>query len=68
MPMYILIEYKYNYSDTSGSLWQFKRDESSVNNDWNLVNVSTANSTSFKYKSSFIRVTTVVGRIEYLKT
>ena len=26
MPMYNLIEYNDNYSDTSGSLWQFKRD------------------------------------------
>ena len=26
-PMYNLIEYSDNYSDTSGSLWQFKRDE-----------------------------------------
>ena len=25
--MYNLIEYSYNYSDTLGSLWQFKRDE-----------------------------------------
>ena len=27
MPMYNLIEYNDNYSDTSRSLWQFKRDE-----------------------------------------
>ena len=27
MPMYNLIEYSDNYSDTSGSLWKFKRDE-----------------------------------------
>ena len=27
MPMYNLIEYSDNYSDTSGSLWQFQRDE-----------------------------------------
>ena len=27
MPMYNLIEYSDNYCDTSGSLWQFKRDE-----------------------------------------
>ena len=26
MPMYNLIEYSDNYSDTSGSFWQFKRD------------------------------------------
>ena len=27
MPMYNLIEHNDNYSDTSGSLWQIKRDE-----------------------------------------
>ena len=27
MPMYNLIEYSDNYSDTSGILWGFKRDE-----------------------------------------
>ena len=32
MPMYNLIEYSNNYSDTSGSLWQFKRDEVPANN------------------------------------
>ena len=26
-PMYNLIEYTNNYSDTSGSLWKFRRDE-----------------------------------------
>ena len=32
MPMYNLIEYINNYSDTSGSLWQCKRDESYIKN------------------------------------
>ena len=54
MPMFNLIEYSNNYSDASGSLWQFKRDESLVTNDGNPDNVSTNNSTTFKYKSSFI--------------
>ena len=27
MPMYDLIQYSNNYSDTLESLWQFKRDE-----------------------------------------
>ena len=31
MPMYNLIEYSDNYSETSGSLWQFKRDEQNMN-------------------------------------
>ena len=58
MPMYILIEYSNNYSDNSGSLWQFKRDESPVTNDGNPDNVSTNNSTSFKYKSSTFKTLT----------
>ena len=33
MPMYNLIEYSDNYSDTSGSLWGFKRDEIDNNAD-----------------------------------
>ena len=32
MPMYNLIEYRNNYSDISGSLRQFKRDEVPANN------------------------------------
>ena len=54
MPMYNLIEYSDNYSDTSGSLWQFKRDESPVTNAENPDNISVDNSISFKYKSSFV--------------
>ena len=45
MPMYNLIEYSDNYSDTSGSLQQFKRDESPVTNTGNPHYVSTNNST-----------------------
>ena len=54
MPMYNLIEYSDNYSDTSGSLWQFKRDEQQKENNRNISNVSTDNTSSFKYKSNFI--------------
>ena len=54
MPMYDLIEYSNNYSDTSGSLWQFKRDEQNMNNG-NPANVTKDDSTSFKYKSSFFK-------------
>ena len=53
MPIYKLIEYSNNYWDTSGSLWQFKRDEQNMNNG-NLANVTTAGSSSSKYKSSFL--------------
>ena len=40
MPMYNLIEYRDNYSDTSGSLCHFKRNEQDMNNG-NPVNVTT---------------------------
>ena len=50
-----LIEYSDNYSDSSGSLWQFKRDESPMNNEGDLLNVALDNSTSFKYKASLSR-------------
>ena len=36
MPMRKLIEYSDNYSDTSGSLWNFKRDE--IINNANVTN------------------------------
>ena len=45
MPMYNLIEYSDNYSDTSGSLWNVKRDETIGN-----INITNNNSSSFKYK------------------
>ena len=37
MPMYNLIEYTDNYSDTSGGLCQFKRDEQPINNNGDLI-------------------------------
>ena len=48
MPMYNLIEYSDNYEDSSGSLYQFKRDESPMNDVENPLNVALGNSTSFK--------------------
>ena len=54
MPMYNLIEYSDNYAYSSGSLYQFKRDESSMNNDENPNNVALDNSTSFKYKAHLL--------------
>ena len=55
VPMYILTEYSDNYSDISGSLWQFKKDE--IEGDVDLTvddNHIPNNLSSFKYKSSFI--------------
>ena len=54
MPMYNLIEYSDNYVDSSGSLYQFKRDESPKNDDRNPSNVALDNSASFKYKASLL--------------
>ena len=48
-----MIEYSDNYSNTSGSLWQFKRDDQNMNNV-NPADVTTNDSTSFKYKSSIL--------------
>ena len=48
--MYNLIEYSDNYSDTSGSLWNFKRDK--IINNADVTNDN--NSPSFKYKASII--------------
>ena len=52
IPMYNLIEYSDNYADSSGSLYQFKRDESLMNGAGNPNNVAIDNSTSFKYKAN----------------
>ena len=41
MPMYNLIEYSNNYSKTSGSLWQYYKDD---------LNDNIADSKSFKFK------------------
>ena len=54
MPMYNLIEYSDNYSDTSECLWQFKRDEIEEGVDLTLDDDHIPNnSPSFKYKSNF---------------
>ena len=46
MPMYNLLEYSKNYKKTTGSLWNYYRDES---ND-----PLSTNSESFKYKTSIV--------------
>ena len=55
-PMYNLIEYSDKYSDRSGILWQFKRDEIAGNSKSTI-----ADSSSFKYKSDFVGDTEVYG-------
>ena len=78
MPMYNLIEYSDNYSDTLGSSWQFKRPEVPADNTGDL---STDNSESFKYKAtlagktgkhdatngeSYVEDTKIVVQLKYL--
>ena len=46
MPMKNLIEYSDNYSDISGSLWGFKRDE--IDNNANVTHDDNAPSSSIK--------------------
>ena len=50
MPLYNLIEYSDNYSDSSGCLWYFIRDE--INNNEHVTNDN--NALLFKYKTSII--------------
>ena len=58
--MYNLIEYSDNYSETSGSLWQFKRDEVPANN----TELTIDNSRSFKYKAALLGKTeNAVGNV-----
>ena len=53
MPMYNLIGYSDNYSDTSESLWHFKRDEIDVDLTIDGNHIPN-NLSSFEYKSSLI--------------
>ena len=55
--MYNLIEYSDNYAGTSGSLWQFKRDEVPVGDD----DLTVDNSESFKYKAALLGKTTAAA-------
>ena len=52
MPMYNLIEYSDNYQDSSGTLYQYKRDEPPEANAIN--DLTTDTSSSFKFKVSLL--------------
>ena len=53
MPMYNLIEYNKNYRKTTGSLWNYHRNElSDDTDDNNNPNKNVINSESFKHKTS----------------
>ena len=54
MPMHNLIEYNNGYLKTSGSLWQYCRDELALDSNNNIIdfpaNNNNSNSISFKFK------------------
>ena len=60
MPMYNLLEYSKNYSKTTGSFWNYYRDEpnSGLGGNNNNVNYSIKDSKSFDYKTS------IAGKLE----
>ena len=54
MPMYNLLEYSKSYEKTSGSLFNYYRDEPSepiIGNGDNAINISIRNAKSFDYKT-----------------
>ena len=69
MPMYNLIKYSDNYSKSSGILWQYCRDEPTVNVsnseivDFNAVNATTS---SFKIKEIITDKTSSNGRKSFV--
>ena len=63
MTMYNLVESSDNYSDTSESLWGFKRDEIVNNTDMN----NDDNAPSFKYKAGLITDTKAGGKKDVVK-
>ena len=54
MPMYNLIEYNSSYSETTGSLWFYFKDEAT---DFNTDIANTDNFKSFKCKTKFLENT-----------
>ena len=61
MPMYNLLEYSKNYSKTTGSLWNYYKDEPNnpPPNNYNADPIT--NSASFKYKTSITGKTSNVN-------
>ena len=57
MPMHNLLEYSKNYRKTSGSLWNYYRDEPNSGKEGN-INYSINDSDSFNYKTS------ITGKLE----
>ena len=63
MLMYNVLEYSDNYSETSGSLWQYWKDIPAVNN-FDIVDFDGANATdSFNFKAKITGQTDDDGEI-----
>ena len=54
MPMYNLLEYSKNYKKTTGSLWNYYREEPNSSTDNDNITHSILNSESFDYKANFM--------------
>ena len=57
IPMYNLLEHSKNYEKTSGSLFNYYRDEPSeaeIANDNSAINISVRNSKSFDYRAKIV--------------
>ena len=64
IPMYNLLEYNSNYSDTTGSLWFYSKDEVASFN----ANIEDGNTLkSFKYKAILLENTEADGANGILK-
>ena len=53
MPMYNLIEYSSNYSETTGSIWFYSKDEAT---DFNINFENTDDFKSFNYKAKLLQM------------
>ena len=69
MPMYNLIEYSNNYSETSGSLQQYCKDIPAVDDDGDIVDFDGTNATdSFNFKAKVRGSTGDNKRIDSVET
>ena len=64
IPMYNLIEYSSNYSETTGSLWFYSKDEAT---DFNADIANTNHSKSFRYKAKLLENNEADGANRILK-
>ena len=54
MPIYNVLEYSKNYKKTTGTLWNYYRDEPNSSTDNDNITHSILNSKSFDSKANFI--------------